>query len=147
MPLFFRSNHRRCSIRKGVLRNFTKFTGKHLCQSLFYRNSVPETCNFIKKETLAQVFSCEFCEISKNTIFIEHLRATVSGFSNFIVKLSVIHLIQKHLKSLLWVQSQSYVEVLYVKWKSCFSKQPRLTNKQEISSLNEFPTYNCYWLP
>ena len=25
--------------------------------------------NFIKKETLAQVFSCEFCEISKNTCF------------------------------------------------------------------------------
>ena len=24
-------------------------------------------CNFIKKETLAQVFSCEICEISKNT--------------------------------------------------------------------------------
>ena len=24
-------------------------------------------CNFIKKETLAQMFSCEFCEISKNT--------------------------------------------------------------------------------
>ena len=23
--------------------------------------------NFIKKETLTQVFSCEFCEISKNT--------------------------------------------------------------------------------
>ena len=28
---------------------------------------------FIKKETLAQVFSCEFYEISKNTFFIEHL--------------------------------------------------------------------------
>ena len=26
-------------------------------------------CNFIKKETLAQVFSCEFCENSKNTYF------------------------------------------------------------------------------
>ena len=26
-------------------------------------------CNFIKKETLAQVFSCKFCEISKNTSF------------------------------------------------------------------------------
>ena len=24
-------------------------------------------CNFIKNENLAQVFSCEFCEISKNT--------------------------------------------------------------------------------
>ena len=30
-------------------------------------------CNFIKTETLAQVFFCEFCEISKNTFFIEHL--------------------------------------------------------------------------
>ena len=26
-------------------------------------------CNSIKKETLAQVLSCEFCEISKNTFF------------------------------------------------------------------------------
>ena len=26
-------------------------------------------CNFIKKETLAQVFSCEFCKISKYTYF------------------------------------------------------------------------------
>ena len=34
---------------------------------------LPETCNFIKKETLAEVFSCEFCEISKNTSFTEHL--------------------------------------------------------------------------
>ena len=31
-----RSSHRRCSINKGVLRNFAKFTGKHLCQSLFF---------------------------------------------------------------------------------------------------------------
>ena len=30
-----RSRHRRCSVRKGVFRNFAKFTGKHLCQSLF----------------------------------------------------------------------------------------------------------------
>ena len=26
--------------------------------------------NFIKKETLAQVFSCEFCKIFKNTFFL-----------------------------------------------------------------------------
>ena len=29
---------------------------------------------FIKKETLAQVFSCEFCDISKNIFLTEHLR-------------------------------------------------------------------------
>ena len=34
-------------------------------------------CNFIKKETLAQVFSCEFCEIL-NTFFTEHLWTTGS---------------------------------------------------------------------
>ena len=27
---------------------------------------VPQVCNFIEKETLAQLFSCELCEISKN---------------------------------------------------------------------------------
>ena len=45
----------RCSVKKGVLGNFTKFTGKHLCQSLFFNK--------------VQVFSCEFCEISKNAFF------------------------------------------------------------------------------
>ena len=39
----------------------------------------PKACNFIKKKTLAQVFSCEFCENSKNTFFTEHLWATTSA--------------------------------------------------------------------
>ena len=30
----------RCSVRKGVLRNFAKFTGKHLCQSLSFNEVV-----------------------------------------------------------------------------------------------------------
>ena len=34
--------------------------------------------NFIKKETLAQVFPCEFYEISKSTFSTEHLRTTAS---------------------------------------------------------------------
>ena len=53
--LTFRSSHRRCSVRKNVLRNFEK------------------AYNFIKKETLAQVLSREFCEISKNIFVTEHL--------------------------------------------------------------------------
>ena len=66
---------------KGVLGSFIKFTGKHLCQSLFFTKVaglMPDACSFIKKETLAQVFSCEFCEISRNTFFTEHLRTTAS---------------------------------------------------------------------
>ena len=30
------SSHRKCSVRKGVLQNFAKFKGKHLCESLFF---------------------------------------------------------------------------------------------------------------
>ena len=52
---------------KGVLRNFIKFTGKHLCQSLILIKLQAEAYNFIKNENLAQLFPCEFCEIYKNT--------------------------------------------------------------------------------
>ena len=55
--------------KKGVLRNFAK---------------LPVACNFIKKETLAQEFLCEFCEISKNTFFTEHFRKTTSTDSRFV---------------------------------------------------------------
>ena len=33
-----RSSHRRCSLRKGILRNFAKFIGKRPCQSFFFRH-------------------------------------------------------------------------------------------------------------
>ena len=56
-----------CSVRKGVLRNFIKFTGKHMCERVSFLIKLhPSVCNFIKRETLAQVFFCEFCKISKN---------------------------------------------------------------------------------
>ena len=48
-----------------MLRKFAYVTGKDVCQSLFFNN----VADFVKKETLAHVFSCEFCEISKNTYF------------------------------------------------------------------------------
>ena len=41
----------------------------------------PQACNFIKKETLAQVFSCEFCEISKNTFLQKTPLVAASGRS------------------------------------------------------------------
>ena len=55
--------------KKGALRNFARFTGKHLCWRLFLIKLQAEICNFVKKETLTLVFSCEFCEISKSTVF------------------------------------------------------------------------------
>ena len=46
---------------------------------VLFLNKVAGACNFVKKETLVQVFPCEFCEISKNTFFTEHLWVTASG--------------------------------------------------------------------
>ena len=33
----YRSSHPKVFCKKGVVRNFTKFTGKHLCQSLYFK--------------------------------------------------------------------------------------------------------------
>ena len=58
-----------CSVKKVFqkvfVKKFANFTGKQLCQSLFF-NKVAATL-LKQKKTLAQVFSCEFCEISMNT--------------------------------------------------------------------------------
>ena len=67
-----RSSRRRCSVRKG-------FSGiSQNSQENTYATASFLINNFIKKEALLQVFFCKFREISKDTIFTEHLRATAS---------------------------------------------------------------------
>ena len=43
-------------------------------------NKFPEAYNFIKKETLAQVFFCEFGQIFKNPFFTEHPQRLLLAF-------------------------------------------------------------------
>ena len=59
IQMAIRSSHKRCPVRKGVLRNFAKFTGKRLCQ-VFFLNKVAGP------------------EIFKNTFFTEHFGTTAS---------------------------------------------------------------------
>ena len=66
----YRSSHRRSSIKKGVFKNFAKFTEKQLCLVPFFN----------KVETLTEVFSYEFREILKDTFFKEHLRTNSSDY-------------------------------------------------------------------
>ena len=55
--------------KKGILKNFAKFTG-NTCSRVFFLIKLHKVaCNFIKKETLVQVFSREFYETFKNTFF------------------------------------------------------------------------------
>ena len=65
-----RSSHQRCSVTKVVLRNFTKFTGKHLYQRLFFNKVAGlRRTTSLKKSLWHKVFSCEICEISKSRFF------------------------------------------------------------------------------
>ena len=66
-----RSSRLEVFCKKGVLRNLAKFTGKHLCQSLFF-NKV-EACNFIKKRLWHRCFPMNFVKFLKRPFFIEHL--------------------------------------------------------------------------
>ena len=54
---------------RGVLKNFTKFTGKHLCQSLFFNKFAGLRPATLLKKAPTQVFFCELYEIFKNTFF------------------------------------------------------------------------------
>ena len=58
-----RSSHHRCSVRKGVLRNFAKFKGKHLCQVLFYNKVAgPEPATLLKKRLWHKCFPMNFAK-------------------------------------------------------------------------------------
>ena len=64
---FCRSSRPKVFCKKSVLRNFAEFAGKHLCQSLFLNKVAGLRSATLFKKKLAQVFSCGFCKISKNT--------------------------------------------------------------------------------
>ena len=52
-----------------------------MCLSLFFNKVAGLRPTTLLKMRLAQMLSCEFCEISKNNFFPEHLWATASGLS------------------------------------------------------------------
>ena len=74
--MFYRSSCADVFCKNGVLTNFKKLTGKHLCQA----------CNFMKIETLAQVFRCfpvNFGKLLRTPFLREHLRCPLLVLTNF----------------------------------------------------------------
>ena len=67
-----RSSHQMCSLRKGALRNFTTFTGKHLCQSLFF-NKVAGlgSATLLKKRLWHRCFPGNFAKFLR-TLFLQN---------------------------------------------------------------------------
>ena len=68
----------RCSVKKVFL-EISQHSQKNTCARIYFLMKLQASaCNFIKKETLAQVFSCDFCETSKNNFLTEHLQVIAS---------------------------------------------------------------------
>ena len=62
--LNYRSSHRRCSVRKVVLKNFTKFTGKHLYQTLFFNKVAGlKPATLLKKRLWLKCFPVNFAKV------------------------------------------------------------------------------------
>ena len=70
---FLRSSCQEVFYKKGVLRNFAKFTGEH-CARVSFLIKFQAACNFIKNNTQAQVYSCEFGQFLRTPFLTEHLR-------------------------------------------------------------------------
>ena len=77
---------RKCSI-KNMFLEISQNSQKNTCAKVsFLIKLQPQTCNFIKKEALAELFSCEFCEISMNTFSYRTPPVVVSEVSNVKIK-------------------------------------------------------------
>ena len=71
----------RCSVKKVFL-EISQNSQRTTCVRVSFSIKL-QAWNFIRKETLAQVFSCEFCEISKNTFSYRTPLVDASGGSTF----------------------------------------------------------------
>ena len=69
------SSHLEVFCKKGVLRRFTKFTRKHLCQSLlFNRVAGLRPATLLKKRLWHRCFPVNFVKFLRTSFHIEHLR-------------------------------------------------------------------------
>ena len=92
----------RCSVKKVFLTISQNVHEKTCARVSFLIKLQALGCSFIKKETLAQVFSCEFCEIFKNNFF-QRTRTVAASvlfrFDSHIVEITSYELCLKFLIS------------------------------------------------
>ena len=75
-------------------------------------------CNFIKKETLVQVFSCEFCEFFKNVFLTEHLLETASVVKKIVIDVffdwrETLSINPFHATGLFWYPLKTFYTLYY----------------------------------
>ena len=82
--MFFRSSCPKVFCKKGVLRNFVKFAGKHLCQSLFLNKvAALRPATLFQKRLWHRCFPVNFTKFLRTSFLKEHLWWLLLVFQNF----------------------------------------------------------------
>ena len=85
-----RNIHRKRYVRKGVLRNFVKFSGKRMCQSLFFdKLQAWGLVTLLKKRFWQRCFPVNFAKFLRTPFPAEHLRWLVMEKSGRLLKWSL----------------------------------------------------------
>ena len=94
-----RSSHQRCFVRKSVLRNFAKFTGKHLCQGLFFNKHLrPQPATLLKKRlwhscflvNFAKFLRTSFLQKTSGRLFLKRSPISITAFYHLVIDQKVI---------------------------------------------------------
>ena len=95
----FRSSHQRCSIKKRVLRNFTEFTGKHLCQSLFFKKVLGlSPATLLKKRLRHRCYRVNFVKLLR-THFLQNTSKRLLLFVSFFEDISSLTFLKPRKKT------------------------------------------------
>ena len=92
-----------CSVQKGVL-EIPQNLQEHICARVSFLIKLQA-----KREILAQVFSCEFCEIPKNT-FLQNTSTRLLLFIVGIATIELISLMAIHLSKKYSISKCSYMK-------------------------------------
>ena len=125
----------------GVFKNFAKFTAKQLWWNLFLLKLKASGLQLCSKETPAQVFSCEFCEIFQHTFFTEYSGQLLLPVEKFNLRTNYIILLEEQL-----VDSSHGIILFYLS--VCFNIQNlNLCSAVVLASPNLFTMEIEDWWP
>ena len=111
--------------KKGVLRNFSKFTGKHLCRSLFFNKVAGlRPATLLKKKLLHRCFPANVGKFLRTSFLIEHPRwLLLSVGKTKTVKLKPLY------KLIYWIQMYFLYSQIKVVKENSSSKQRKHLKK------------------
>ena len=114
-----KSSNRRCSVRKSVFRNFAKFIGKHLCQSLFFNKVAGlRPATLLKKKLWQRYFPVNFAEFLR-TPFLQNTsrRLLLNNRAKVIYVKTKCRFVAKSISQ----QFRREITVQFSLWKSAFT--------------------------